>query len=97
LSPVLIKNDKIDLYAAAFSGYTSREFLYDKNNIYRDSLNFNIHTLSVGGILGGRYFITEHIGLYGEVGLSRDLFLGGGVTYQLPAKKKQVLLNQQHQ
>jgi hypothetical protein len=83
LNPILIKTDKIDLYAAGFSGYTSRSLVYDKKNIYRDTLNYNIDALSVGGLLGGRYFISKHVGVYGEAGFSRQLFLGAGVTYKL--------------
>jgi hypothetical protein len=83
LSPIFIKNDKTDLYLAAFSGYTTRSFVYDKKNIYRDSLNYSIDALSIGAILGFRYFISKQIGVYGEAGLSRDIFLGAGVTYQI--------------
>ena len=88
LGPVLTKNDRTDLYLSAFSGYTSRSLVYDKTNIYRDSLNYSIKALSIGGIIGFRYFVSEHIGLFGEVGLSREVFLGGGITYNIPAKKK---------
>ncbi len=88
LTPILIKNGQIDFYVAAFSGYTSRSFVYDKKNIYRDSLNYSINALSVGGLLGFRYFISKHIGVYGEVGLSKDIFLGAGVTYQVRKKKR---------
>ena len=88
LSPILIKNEKIDLYLSAFSGYTKRALVYDKKNIYRDSLNYNTDAFSVGGILGVRYFISKKIGVYGEAGLSRKTFLGGGVTYQILSKRK---------
>jgi hypothetical protein len=76
------------LYLAAFPGYTSRSLVYDKTNIYRNSLNYNINALSVGGILGFRYFIFKKLGIYGEAGLSRNIFLGAGLTYQIQSKRK---------
>ena len=88
LSPIFIKNEKIDLYLSAFSGYTKRSLVYDKKNIYRDSLNYNTDAFSVGGILGVRYFISKEIGVFGEVGFSRKAFLGGGVTYQILSKTR---------
>ena len=83
----MTKNKKTDLYLSAFSGYTTRALVYDKKNIYRADLNYNSDAFTVGGILGVRYFISNRIGLYGEAGFSRNLFLGGGVTYHLFNKR----------
>lgn len=71
---------KADVYISGFVGYTTRSLRYDKSNIYRDSLNFNIDALSIGEILGLRYSINRKIGLYGELGKSRNWFLGGGIN-----------------
>ena len=75
LNPIFIKNEKINVYLSAFSGYTKRSLAYDKKNIYRDSLNYNTDAFSVGGILGGRYFVSKKISVYGEAGFSRRIFL----------------------
>lgn len=88
LSSIFIKNEKIDLYLSAFSGYTRRALVYDKKNIYRDSLNYSADALSAGGILGFSYFISKKIGVYGEAGLSRKTFLGAGVTYRILNKRR---------
>ena len=76
-----------DLYLKLFSGFTSRSLVYDKTNIYRDSLNYHINTLSLGSILGLRYFINTWFGLYAEIEISRELFFGGGVTFRIFRKK----------
>lgn len=86
-SPVLSMKKNTDLYLSAFFGYTTRKAVYDQKNIYRDILNYNTDALSVGGILGFRYFLSEKVGLYAEAGLSRQLFFGGGVTYDLFSKE----------
>lgn len=69
LGTAFIKNERTDVYLSAFSGYTSRSLAYDKTNIYRDSLNYSIKALSIGGIIGFRYFISEQVGLFEEVRL----------------------------
>jgi hypothetical protein len=61
--------------------------VYDKTNIYRDILNYSVNTLSFGGLVGFRYYITPKFGLYGEAGMSRELFLGGGATLRINSKK----------
>lgn len=86
-SQIFTRNKKTDLYLSAFSGYTTRALVYDKKNIYRDDLNYDTDAFGVGGILGARYFISNRIGVYGEAGFSRKLFLGGGVIYQLFNKR----------
>lgn len=87
ISPFFIKDEKADMYLAVFSGYTTRSLVYDKSNIYRDSLNYNVDAFSYGGILGFRYLITKKIGLYGETGLSRKFFIGGGISFIINTKK----------
>jgi hypothetical protein len=83
ISSLLTKNGKADLYLIAFSGYTSRALVYDKSNIYRDSLNYKVDAFNIGGILGFRYLITQKIGLYGETGVSRKFFLGAGISFKI--------------
>ena len=87
VSPFFIKNKNADLYFTAFSGYTSRSLVYDKSNIYRDSLNYNVDAFSIGGILGFRYLITRQFGLYVESGISRKFFIGGGISFAFRSKK----------
>jgi hypothetical protein len=85
-SPLFIKNETHDLYLAAFAGYTTRAMVYDKSNIYRDFLNYKVDDFSFGGILGYRYLLTPKVGLYGEAGLSRKFFLGGGASLNINLK-----------
>lgn len=87
LSPALIKTNKLDLYAAGFTGYTNRSMVYDKKNITSTDFDYSINAFSIGGIVGGRYFISKLVGFYGEVGISRNTFFGLGVTYRISPKK----------
>ena len=88
ISPFFKKNEKIDLYLTGFFGYTTRSLVYDKSNIYRDSLNYSVDATTVGAILGFRYFINTVIGFYFEAGLSRNSFLGAGVSFNIKNKQK---------
>ena len=86
-NPIFRRYESTDLYLSGFSGFTTRALVFDKNNIYRDDLNYKTNAFSVGGILGGRFLITNRMSLYGEAGYSRKLFLGGGVTYHILNEK----------
>ena len=88
LSPLVIKDEKTDLYVALFSGYTTRSLSYDQSNIYHDSLNYKVDAFSVGGILGFRYWINQKFGAYAEAGQSRKFFLGGGISFKINSKNK---------
>ena len=87
LASLFVKNEKCDFYLAPFVGYTTRSLIYDKSNIYRDSLNYTVDAVSVGGIFGFRYLITKNFGVYGEAGLSRKFFVGGGISFNINSKK----------
>jgi hypothetical protein len=86
ISPFIIKNEKIDLYMGPFFGYTNHSLVYDKKNIYRDSLNFKKDAVNAGGIFGFRYYITKNVGLYAEAGMARKFFMNGGVSFNLKLK-----------
>ncbi len=88
ISPLIIKNERTDIYAAAFIGDAIYSLVYDKKNIYRDSLNQKVSAINVGGILGFRYFITRIIGLYAEGGLSRKFFMSGGISININLTNK---------
>lgn len=74
---------KVDIYLSGFGGYSYRALRYDKTNIYRDSLNYSTNGLSAGGIIGFRFYPSEKIGVYGELGKSYRWFIGGGVAIRL--------------
>lgn len=84
-NPLLTEHlmNKIDIYLSGFGGYAYRALRYDKTNIYRDSLNYSIDGLRAGGMIGFRYFTSNNLGLYGELGKSNRWFIGGGVTVML--------------
>ena len=86
ISPFIAKNEKADLYMAAFFGYTNRFLVYDQTNIYRDSLNYKVDAISIGILLGLRYFITKNFGLYIETGLSRKFSMSGGISFNINSK-----------
>lgn len=87
-SPLIMKKDKVDLYVSAFVGYVGMNMVYDKNNIYRDTLNYSEHALNAGVIAGGRFYFNKHVGLYAEAGLAREAFIGGGVSLNFGGKGK---------
>ena len=84
---IKVDKERTDLYLKVFSGFTSRSLVYDKWNIYRDSLNYQIKVLSLGSILGLRYYVNKWFGFYAEIGISREVFIGGGVTFRTFKKK----------
>lgn len=86
LSSLFGMNEKFDLYVAGFLGYTTGSLRYDRSNIYRDELNYTADDISGGGIAGLRCYISPWIGLYGELGMSRQFFAGAGVSFSLKKK-----------
>jgi hypothetical protein len=82
----IIKNNKADLYAGVFSGYITRSLVYDRSNIYRDSLSYSINALNIGGLTGIRYYINPRFGLFCEAGFSRKFFIGAGVSFIIHSK-----------
>ncbi|HEX6432480.1 MAG TPA: hypothetical protein VF008_32525 [Niastella sp.] len=87
VSHFLIKDNNAYLYLTAFSGYSTFALVVDKNNIYRDSINYKVDDFSIGGILGFRYLITRQFGFYVESGISRKFFVGGGLSFAFHSKK----------
>jgi hypothetical protein len=87
IASFFIKNEKADLYLAGFSGYTTMALKLDKNDIYRDSLDYRVKAFSAGPILGFRYAVSPRFAFYLEAGTSRMFFVGGGVTFKIPSKK----------
>lgn len=77
---------RTDIYIAGFGGYAYRALRYDKKNIYRDSLNYNVSDLNTGAILGFRYLFNNKLALYGELGKSSRWFIGGGITVTINSK-----------
>lgn len=75
--------DKLDLYVTAFLGYNSMQAVYDKNNIYRDSLNHRVDAFSAGPIIGAKFYFNRHLGIYAEAGLARVAFIGAGLTWNI--------------
>jgi hypothetical protein len=85
-SPFIMNNKKTDLYVAAFIGDAIYSLVYDKKNIYHDSLNQKVNSVNIGGIAGVRYYITGIIGLYVESGLSGKFFMSGGISFNISHK-----------
>jgi len=85
-SPLILKNQNIDLYLAAFFGYTVHYLLYDKKNIYRYNFKYKVDDINAGSIAGFRYYISKVVGVYAEAGLARKLFISGGVSFRINSK-----------
>lgn len=81
-------NEKFDLYLTGFLGYTTGSLILDKDNIYRDELNYSKNDLSGGGILGLRYHLSPRMALFGEMGMARKFFVGAGASLTLRNKKQ---------
>ncbi|MFZ6025177.1 MAG: hypothetical protein ACOYVG_12075 [Bacteroidota bacterium] len=79
---IFLQNEKADLYITSFAGYITRALVYDRTNIYRDSLNYKTNDFGAGGIVGFHYFFNNRLGLYIETGISKEFFIGGGVAYK---------------
>ena len=82
-SPDFFRDKKAVVYLAAFGGYSTFAMRHDRENIYRQVIDFNVSGFSAGGIAGFRYFIKRRFGLYGEAGMSRKFFVGAGLSLQL--------------
>jgi len=84
---LLLKNDKLDLYVGAITGYTQRSRVYipetEPPGYYYDILNYKEDAFTIGALAGIKYFITKRLDLYGEMGFSREFFIGGGVSIKL--------------
>lgn len=87
LSPLIITNKKIDLYLAAFFGYTVHYLLYDKKHIARYNYKFKVDDINAGSIVGLRYYLSRVIGFYAETGLARKLFVSGGLAFNINFKQ----------
>lgn len=87
-NPLLNKKLKkfIDVYIAGIGGYTYRALRYDKSDIYRDILSYDVDALNIGGIFGFRYLPDKKIALYGELGKSREWFVGAGLNFTITSK-----------
>jgi len=84
---LLLKTDKLDPYIGVFTGYTQRSRVYISDigppGYYYDILNYKEHAFTIGGLAGLKYFISKRLDLYGEMGYSRGLFIGVGVSLKL--------------
>ncbi len=61
-----LSNEKVDLYGGATLGYRSFSF---KDNFSSDGLGNNYGSgLFLGGYVGGRYYFTQSIGAFAELG-----------------------------
>lgn len=74
-----IRNEQVDIYGGASLGYLVSSFSYDNaiydDNIYPSRLQFGIH-------VGARYFFSENIAGFGELGAGLSP-LSLGVTFKL--------------
>jgi len=88
ISPIIMKNKKVDLYITGFFGSSVHSLVHDEKNTHRDSLNFKVHDVNAGSIAGFRYYIARAIALYFEAGLSREFFMSGGLAFNVHPKKR---------
>jgi len=79
-SPLILENEKTDLYIAAFFGYSDYSLNFDKKNIHRTLYKYELRDINAGSLAGLRYYLTKTIGLYAEAGLSRKFFLSAGAA-----------------
>jgi hypothetical protein len=84
---LFLKNNDLDLYIGAITGYTQRSRVFisemEVPDPYYDILNYKKHAFTIGGLAGLKYFITKRFDLYGEIGPSRQLFIGVGASFKL--------------
>ena len=87
IGKLFLKNDNLDLYIGAITGYTQRSRVFiskmEVPGYYYDILNYKEHAFTIGGLAGLKYFISKRLDLYGEMGYSRGLFIGAGVSLKL--------------
>lgn len=80
--------DKLETYATTYLGYSinRRETITEQaldTAIDQLGLNTEVPSFIYYGGVGGRYFVTENIGLYGEFGYGNVNLLKLGVSYRL--------------
>jgi len=87
IGSLLLKNDDLDLYIGAITGYTQRSRVFitemEVPGYYYDILNYKEHAFTIGGLAGLKCFINKRLDVYGEMGYSRKLFGGAGVSIKL--------------
>jgi len=80
--------DKLETYATTYLGYSINK----RNTITEQALNTAVDQLGLNtevpsfiyyGGIGGRYFITRNVGLYGEFGYGNVNLLKLGISYRL--------------
>ncbi|HEY7159988.1 MAG TPA: hypothetical protein VH815_01960 [Acidobacteriota bacterium] len=82
-SPFLLNNEDWDLYIAAFFGYASHSLVFDRKHPGSDHISYHVGEINAGSMLGFRYYLSRNIGLYAEAGVSRKLFGGGGLSFNI--------------
>jgi hypothetical protein len=85
-SPAFFRDEQAIIYLTAFGGYSTFAMRHDRENIYRQFIDFENSGFSADGIAGFRYFIKRRFGLYAEAGMSRKFFVGGGVSLRLTSQ-----------
>jgi len=73
--------ENLDTYAGLTLGYVIQNIKYnnDYSGSYDDSVNFFLY----GGNIGARYFFTDIIGAYLELGYTSLSYLSAGVTFKV--------------
>ena len=83
LHPVLVENEKVDLYAGMALGVRLQSYKYFYANIYGEPLEDKDN--SVNGLIaiyaGCRYYWSDHFAVFGELGYGLGYFTVG-VTYR---------------
>lgn len=75
--------DRIDPYAGIGMGYRNTNYAYDSDDPNFDEEDFNsfMH-FGADLTIGARFYLTDNIGIYGEVGLAKSpLQVGLSVTF----------------
>jgi hypothetical protein len=63
-------------------GYTHHIFKFNTNNIFHDpSVSFSGLAFRIA--IGGRYFFTKNIGIFGEIGFFGGAIIHGGLSLKL--------------
>jgi hypothetical protein len=87
IGKLFLKTEKLDPYIGVITGYTQRSRVHiSKTNIpdfYYDLLNYEEDAITIGGLGGVKYFISKGVALFGEMGITRMFFIGGGISIRL--------------
>ncbi|MFM9986624.1 MAG: hypothetical protein ACKVOK_15390 [Flavobacteriales bacterium] len=70
-------NDKLDPYLGFGIGYKSSKWTLETNDDFFDELTFKGLPISMSASVGCRYYFTDNIGIFGEIGMGHGFMQGG--------------------